>query len=187
MQQLIKAISFFLLGLTCLISLGCVTHRTEITPLEGGYSIAAIYKGYVHVGVQIKLLHQDLSGKNEIVWKDFSAVEVKGDRAVFVGFLPRESRGLAKHVFLFQPPGPAVDITDQIWGFGAKQKGGSPDATATISTLKKVGDEINIGVAFTEWRDGGITLSWEQISDFAQEVKETGLLHVAWGSSYLAK
>ena len=110
------------------------------------------------------------------------------DTAVFIGRLDSETGSRVTHLFTFQPPGPAIDITDQVFAIGVKEKG-TMSKTASISSLSKLNDGVKIGVAFTGWTDQDIKLTWSQIYDIMREVKEKGVVRkdLRWGTSYIEK
>lgn len=138
-----------------------------------------------------ELQYQGQKGGNRVVWPFVEDVVINDDTAVFLGILHGEAGFNGKHLFAYQPSGSLVDITSQILGIVAKDKGADylkASPTAGVSTLKKEGNLIKIGIASTDW-SMEIKLSWNQISDIMREVKEQGVVRKdrVWGTSYIEK
>ena len=173
--------------LTSTLLVGCGVNRTGIAPLENGYGHTAYYSGFIHREVRGELQYQSPNEKPKIIWHENIAHVINGDMIVFTGMLRSEAGFRGDHLFVYQPPGPVVDITDQVLELNAKEHGAnSPRATATPATLEKTIDGVAVGIAFTEGNNTAI-LKWGQISDLIRVAKEKGILrkNLLGGTPYL--
>ena len=163
-------------------------------PLQNGYSIVVYYDNsplLEQKTARSELQYQGQTGEKRVVWPFIEDVVINDDTAVFLGMLHGEAGFNGKHLFAYQPSGSLVDITSQILGIVANDKGADflkASPTAGVSTLKKEGKLVKIGITSTDW-SMEIKLNWNQISDIMRKVKEKGIVRKdrVWGTSYIEK
>jgi hypothetical protein len=160
--------------------------------LGAGYRDVFYYRGYPHTSVRGELQYESPTGKKSVVWPVLHDAAVAGDTAIFTGYLHSGSAGSELRVFGFQPPGPAVDITDQIIAVAAKDKGESVaqvSKKAIIGSVKNVDGMAELRIAYLDYTDSKITLGRDQILNLMHEVQESAISRQdqAWGTPYLQK
>jgi hypothetical protein len=173
----------------CLVGCGIPHSEVDKPPTGKGYGSKSYWvESWEPSGRTTDLHYWDDQKKDHLIWRGINNEVEIDDAAVFIGRLNSETGFRGNHLFAFQPPGPVVDITDQVFAIGAKEKG-TMSKTASISSLRKLDDGVKIGAAFTGWTDQGIKLTWSQIYDIMRDVKEKGVVRKdrVWGTSYIEK
>jgi hypothetical protein len=167
---------FVWLALVSLFITGCGMPRSDKPePLEGGYTTKSYSRGFIHVSGRLELEYNDK--KHHVVWPDIADVTINGDTALFLGWERAESGAGDIRLFVYRPPGPAVDITRQVLTVGAKQRGLSLQevpASARVATLKKVQEGVELSIALVDWPDRNVELDWNQIEHMMRNVKANG-------------
>jgi hypothetical protein len=189
-----------LLATYCLSLTGCGTTQTNIEPLVGHYEEVTYTHSFFSEpqAHQITLQYKDLKGGRIMIWPSVRGPVIQNDVAVFVGGkayeppYPGEPKATKSRLFVVKAPGLPMDITDQVLALGAKDRGKSFSQipkSGTIATLERTNDGIDVGIAFVDWTDRDIKLSWNQISDIMREMKENGVVRKdrVWGTSYIEK
>ena len=133
-----------------------------------------------------------------MIWPSVRGPVIQNGVAVFVGqaaceqIISDDPQATKSRVFAVKSPELPFDITEQVLTQGAKDRGKSFSEiprSATIATIEKTSVGIDVGVAFVDWTDRDIKLTWNQISNIMDEVKEAGVVRKdrVLGASYIEK
>jgi hypothetical protein len=188
-----------LVAISCMSLTGCGS-VTRVEPLGNGYERVSYTQSSISEpeATQITLQYRNLNERRVMIWPSVYGYIIKDDVAVFLGDVatkqpnPENSRATDSRLFAVKAPELSLDITDQVLAQGGKERRKSfwqIPKSATIATLKKTNDGIDVGIAFVDWTDRDIKLTWNQLSDIMREVKEKGVERKdrVWGTSYIEK
>ena len=184
-----KIVCHLLLVILCMGLTGCGS-ISRVEPLSSGYEVVSYTRHSFSEpeATQITLQYRKPSGGRIVVWPSVETGPIiKGNVAIIIGLMGNHQT----RVFAVEAPSLPLDITDEVLALGAKERGkilSQIPKSATIATLKETSG-INFGVAFVDWTDRDVKLTWNQLSDIMHEVKEKGVVRKdrVWGTSYIEK
>ena len=172
--------------LLLLLAVGCKKRTPPISPLSGGFGIAATWIG-IDSGPAATLFYTDINSNTTMIWPFFgpSAEEIciSNDIAFFSADLPDEKGRLGVGAYLaVQGQGPVLDVSKdllKIWADSNRLD------FETIKDKYKPLDEGStnngIHIHFTgpnnETKPDFI-VTWEELSKIVQDVKKTGKRHI---------
>lgn len=203
-MELIKKLVFgFAPALLCFGLAGCTT-PPRIQPLSGGYEeIVHPAKSMDPADARVSLDYRGPNGRTILIWPSLygSDVVIKGDVVIFVGDKayvspdPDDPRGMKPRVFAAQPPGPPLDITDEVLWYWSKATGKDFAKAVQLFTLATPGERNNhLELQLEFWMGGNgwpdnstLELDWNQVLEIMRTVKEKGTAHkdLRWGTPYL--
>jgi hypothetical protein len=204
-MELIKKLSFYILpGLLCLGLAGCAT-PPRIQPLSGGYEeISHPAKSEDSADMRISLDYRGPDGRTILIWPSLygSDAVIKSDMAFFVGDKayvspdPDDPRGTKPRLFAVQPPGPPLDITDEVLWYWSKASGKDfAKAVQLFNLATPVANDKHLDVQLEFWvNENGwpnystLQLDWNQVSEIVNTVKAKGTMHkdLRWGTPFIA-
>lgn len=161
--------------------LGCGPTKSEFKPLANGFGVVTI-KGEIDRSPGAELHYRGPDGKDTLIWDNLSSrVMITNDLAVFAGDrLVSDGSRLHTYLFAVRAPGPAIDITAQVFLIGAKASqldltGEAPGNS--FVELETKSDEI-IALYFSNKPNNPglhVKLTWDQISNLlSSAVQGTG-------------
>ncbi|MGP8020522.1 MAG: hypothetical protein ACLPRE_05985 [Limisphaerales bacterium] len=152
---------------------------------------------------RVSLDYRGPDGRTILVWPSLYGTDavIKGDVAFFVGDKayvssdPDDPRGTKPRLFAAQPPGPPLDITDEMLWYWSKASG--KDFTKAMQLLNLAtpvanGNHLDVQLEFwvneNGWPDNStLQLDWNQVSEIMRTVKVKGKVRkdLRWGTPYI--
>ena len=186
MKRRIKSAALLLCTTFPLIQ-GCSEKEqtSDFQPLQGGFGVVTKWVG-IDSGPGAGLYYKSNTSKPTLIWPFLGPASgpllFTNDIGFFIGDIPDDQGRLGRGTyFAVQAPGPALDVSEDVLRLWAESKNVdfkkvkdrySPlDLKATVGGIEAhfIGDEQ---------LPATIDLSWEQISNIIQDVKQTGKQHV---------
>lgn len=203
-MELIKKLVFgFVPALLCLGLAGCTT-PPRIQPLSGGYEeVVHPAKSMDPADARVSLDYRGPNGRTILIWPSLYETDavIKGDMAIFVGDKAYVSpelddpRGTKPRLFAVQPPGPPLDITDDVlwsWSKATGKDFAKAVQLFTLATPVERNNHLELQLEFwmggNGWPDNStLQLDWQQVSEIMRTAKEKGTVHkdLRWGTPYL--
>jgi hypothetical protein len=203
-MKLIQKLAFCFSSILLCIGLAGCTTPPRIQPLSGGYEeIIHPAKSMDPADARVSLDYRGPDGRTMLVWPSLFETDgaINGDVAIFVGDKayvssdPDDPRGMKPRLFAVQPPGPPLDITDEVLWYWSKASG--KDFAKAVQLLNLAtpvanGNHLNVQLEFwvneNGWPDNStLQLDWNQVSEIMRTVKAKGKVRkdLRWGTPYI--
>jgi len=165
----------FAFFLAILFSFGCGRQRSKFTPLKNGFGYVVIAGG-IDSAPGEELHFRGPDGRDKLIWDNVvSPILITNDMAIFAGerlakATPDEPLGyLERRLFAVRAPGPAVDITTQVFWIGARAE--NLDTTRenpnSFLELKNKTDQIIAVFTLNDMKRASmhVTNTWDQVAE----------------------
>lgn len=184
----------------CLLSslfVGCKRNPEDFKPLSSGYGYVAKWVG-MDSGPSVALYYKVDQSKPVLIWPFFGPssgeIQITNEMAFFMADMPDTlGRVGSGEYFAVQAAGPALIVSEDILKLWAESK--HLDFTkvrSRYSPLEERAEGNGIWVHYAGYEsefEVKFVVSWEQVSNIIQDVKQNGRRHIIKGSNiiYLKK